>query len=694
MKRYLDLKALLCMLMLLTLTACGGGGGNSGGSSAPPPEVPNQSAVAKVAVEKQTTITVDDPKSPIFGTRIVIPKEASIDPVTVAVGYEDKLPAPLNKQALKYGGKLVSKVIIPHVNKPGRANFEDLVEITIPYDKRLAGDISPIVVYWDETHKMYRPVAVTKVDKEKGTITFVTSHFSRFMAIIVNLLGIDMPAVDTKFRVGTDSILHINFGSYEFGGHCAAFASLSSHYFSLAKPKKLFDFAQDGDKGQPLDDELVRSALSYTYTLYSKKVASVHRIKGPSQKETGYQILSQMIVTQQPIILSLRGNNNQFRHAVTVFGYDADNARFRIYDSNYPNTEVTYDWELLTGFGAYSNDYGVTFDNIGYYTEDTFGAPAQYDQIIADWESGALKDYFANLTVIDPDKKNHVLKFNGNVEITVPDQKKVTLSGKFKSPAGNKNKTNYLWVIQNGKDISVSPIPASGDFSFDVDGSSASGNEIILIVSGHKLSKEVGFAAYGTFKLTGQNFFKNLGFEKGDFSDWTVFTFLRSNGSTFTPTKKYILNPGFDPIAKDIPTVIVGKHAAQLNDRDNGYHVTRVSQKAKVPNSTNPQLKFYWAAILEDPKHTPDDQPYVDVIVRDVTKATELYRRRFYTGDPKWKGWKEYSDGGSTWKAISWQTVVVTDLAKYAGDEVELSVEGADCGLGAHGGYVYLDGEE
>lgn len=140
--------------------------------------------------------------------------------------------------------------------------------------------------------------------------------------------------------------------------------------------------------------------------------------------------------------------------------------------------------------------------------------------------------------------------------------------------------------------------------------------------------------------------------------------------------------------------MIVGKHAAQLNDRDNGYHVTRVSQKAKVPNSTNPQLKFYWAAILQDPKRTPDDQPYVDVIVRDVTKATELYRRRFCTGDPKWKGWKQYSDVGSTCKAISWQTVVVTDLAKYAGDEVELSVEGADCGLGSHGGYVYLDGEE
>ena len=46
------------------------------------------------------------------------------------------------------------------------------------------------------------------------------------MALVVKALGLSLPDVDTGFRLGVDSILHQNFGSYLFGGHCAAFASI------------------------------------------------------------------------------------------------------------------------------------------------------------------------------------------------------------------------------------------------------------------------------------------------------------------------------------------------------------------------------------------------------------------------------------------------------------------------------------
>ncbi|MDQ5984575.1 MAG: hypothetical protein CSYNP_00270 [Syntrophus sp. SKADARSKE-3] len=45
---------------------------------------------------------------------------------------------------------------------------------------------------------------------------------------------------------------------------------------------------------------------------------------------------------------------------------------------------------------------------------------------------------------------------------------------------------------------------------------------------------------------------------------------------------------------------------------------------ATVPNVTNPQLKFYWTVILEDPQHEPEYQPYVDVLVTDLTTGTTL----------------------------------------------------------------------
>ena len=82
----------------------------------------------------------------------------------------------------------------------------------------------------------------------------------------------------------------------------------------------------------------------------------------------------------------------------------------------------------------------------------------------------------------------------------------------------------------------------------------------------------------------------------------------------------------------------------------------------------------------------------MDVTVRNLTKGIDLYRKRYFTSDPSFTGWKDYQ--GGTWKAIPWQSVVLSGLASYAGDEIELRIEGADCALGGHGGYVYLDGEE
>lgn len=681
----------------LAITAILISGCGSGGSSDTPKEaeVPHQSASASLTTTSSNTISVTDPASPIVGAKVYIPSTAVIDPVTVVIGYEDTPPAPFNADAQNMGATVVSKIIIPHVANGGISRFSDVVEVTIPYDKTVAPDIPPIVVYWDEDAKIYRPVTVKSIDKTNGTITFMTSHFSRFMAVVVTKLGLAIPAVDTGFKIGTDSILHQNFGSYEYGGHCAAFAAISAHYFSMKKPKQLYDFAQDDVSEQPLDDELVRSALTYVYSLYSQKLATVNstRIALENEKDTGIAMWEQLLVTQQPVILSLRGPGG-FGHAVTAYAYDSENARFKIYDSNYPKNEVTFDWDLVRGFGSYSRDYGVTFTDIGFYSGDVFGAPSQFNTIISDWESGKLKDYFNNLAVDKLEGGRQVLVFGSDVKIGVPYQNKVALSGHFTSPADTKNTKNYLWVMQNGKPASVSEIPSSGDFSFNVDGTNSTNTEVVLTVSGSNRDQWNGFVAYGKFSLTGQNFFTNFGFEKGTLDSWSAYTYFRNTGRTLNTTKAYIVQPGNDPIATDLPTVYFGKYAAKVNDSDNDYHATRLSQKAIVPSTSNPQIRFSWAAVLEDPQHSPDDQPYVDVIVRNNTKSIEIYKRRYYTADPKWTGWKSYTYNGSDWKAIPWQTALISGLAQYAGDEIELIIEGADCNQGGHGGYVYIDGEE
>ncbi len=688
----------ICIVLSLLLAGCGGGEGFALAAANVATEVPHQSAAFQVPVTKETTITISDPTSPISGTKIVIPKDAAIDPLTVVVGYEDSLPASLNADAVAMGAVQVSKVIIPHVIGGGPFTFNHLIEITIPYDKTKANGLPPIVVYWDVKNKIYRPVAVVKIDRANGLVTFKTSHFSRFMAIVVKALGVSAPDIDTGFRMGIDSILHQNFGSYEWGGHCMAFASMASHYFSMKNPIKLYAFAQDGVIDQQLDDELVRSALTYTYALLASKYKDVaEEVNKPSKIDTGLLVLQAMIITKQPVNFIVTSSIGKGAHSVAVYGYDSMNAQFRIYDSNFPKDEVTFDWNLLTGFGAYSKAAAYDsslFDNIGFFSDDTLGESSQFEKIISDWKSGALKDFFSNVSVNDDKGIPQILSFNSNVKIVVPSIKTVTLSGHFNSPANNKNKTNYLWVMQNGKTLPATSISASGDFNFDVDGTNAANTEVVIMVSGHQRDKFTGFAAYGKFTLTGQSFFKNFGFETGDFSNWSAYTYLRNTGSIWTPTKAYIVMPGFDAIATDIPTVIAGKYAAKVNDSDPNFHATLISQKATVPNIGSPQISFHWAAVLEDPQHTPADQPYVDVIVRDNTKAVDLYHNRFYTGDPNYTGWKNYTYNGSNWKAIPWQTVILSGLAPYAGDELELIVEGADCGLGGHGGYLYIDGEE
>ena len=95
--------------------------------------------------------------------------------------------------------------------------------------------------------------------------------------------------------------------------------------------------------------------------------------------------------------------------------------------------------------------------------------------------------------------------------------------------------------------------------------------------------------------------------------------------------------------------------------------------------------------MLEDPQHAPADQPYVEVTVTNTTKNLVLYRKRFYTNDPSYTGWKSYRSGD--WKSIPWQPVDVP-VAAYIGDTIRIVVEAADCALGAHGGYAYLDAEE
>ncbi len=394
--------------------------------------------------------------------------------------------------------------------------------------------------------------------------------------------------------------------------------------------------------------------------------------------------------------MTLRGLD--VAHSVVVYGYDVMLARFRIYDSNFPKDDVTFDWNLISGFGNYSKAaaYPLTmFSRVGYASDDTFGASAKFQKIIDDWEGGRLPSYFSNLQVTDDTGASRTLSYGTEVKTKLAYQDGQTVTGRFIRPAGS-SKPVYLHRYHDGVKQGVAGIPLdqSGSFTLAFANKLENKVEVMLLVSEAQRDPDSGLTAFGKFVVQpeGKNFFVNLGFELGNASGWSGQTRLLHSGAVSSPTRFAVVGSGFDPIATDLPTTVFGSHAARVNDASSGYHATFVSQRAIVPAAGNPQLNFRWAAVLEDPDHTPDDQPYVDVTVRNLTRGIDLYHRRYYTSDPSFTGWKDYF--GGSWKAIPWQSVVLSGLSNYANDEIELRIEGADCGLGAHGGYVYLDGEE
>ena len=710
MSKWKNFRPLLAALAFTSIVA--GCGGDSSSTSATPKQIPAAVVVAASEVPNEVgrtsitaagggTLSVPRSAAGLAGASITIPMDAAIDDSEVQVGYENAPPAPFRAAAVTAGAKPVSKTMVLKVGGGKPSTFNKLVTITMPYDKAAAGDLPPAVLYWDADASRYRATAVISVDRTNATVTFQTSHFSSFIAAIVTTLGISIPDVDTGFKIGIDSILHPNFGSYQFGGHCAAFASLSTHYYGMKKAKPLYILAQEGAIEQPVDDELTRSALTLSYTLISQKWAGfAGGIVNPSAVDTGLLMLASMIITGDPLHLVMHsGTSKDGGHSVTAYAYDKASKKFSIYDSNFPKNEVTFGWDVTTGFGTYSRaaSYPATmFDYIGFASDDTFGAPAQFQKIIGDWETGKLKDYFSTLQITDDQGVVKQLAYGSAVVRKLQYLDNQVISGKFNRPAGSGTKPVYLHVYFDGiPQTAVAPqIDASGIFSVSFPKKLEDKVNVMLLVSEHPRDTGDGFSGFAKFTVAaeGKNFFTNFGFETGDIAGWNAATSLLNSGTPFTPTKIAVTGIGFDPIATDIPTAVFGNHAARINDSTPDYHKTYIAQTAVVPASGNPQLLFQWAAVLEDPQHDPADQPYIEVTVVNKTKGIDLYRKRFYTNDPNFNGWKDYQ--GGSWKAIPWQSVVLTGLSAHAGDQVELRIEGVDCGLGGHGGYVYLDGEE
>ncbi len=170
---------------------------------------------------------------------------------------------------------------------------------------------------------------------------------------------------------------------------------------------------------------------------------------------------------------------------------------------------------------------------------------------------------------------------------------------------------------------------------------------------------------------------------------WGMLTAF--NGTPYTPGKSAITQRTDTDIYVGtlFPLVNNGNYSMRINNYDPSDHVSTATQTATIPAVALPTLKFAWAAVLEDAGHSIPEQPYVQVMVKDITANKILYYKRFANNDPTYSGWIK-SVNYSSWSMIPWQSVVL-DVSNSKGNQVMIQVTGGDCTQSGHGGYVYLD---
>lgn len=195
------------------------------------------------------------------------------------------------------------------------------------------------------------------------------------------------------------------------------------------------------------------------------------------------------------------------------------------------------------------------------------------------------------------------------------------------------------------------------------------------------------------------NTFVNGGFEDGNWNGWNTgggywyggavapSSYL-SGGPNYSPgvfeAKSAIVTPGNDPVVGGLLNQVYGgSYAARVNNWDDSYHASAISQT--VTNYTDTHIYFAWAAVLES-SHGIGDSDYFALTLKDTTQGDTLYAVSYDSASTP-----GYFHNLGSWYYSDWQ-VQDLDVSSRLGHDFILSLIGSDCPYGGHGGYVYLDG--
>ena len=199
----------------------------------------------------------------------------------------------------------------------------------------------------------------------------------------------------------------------------------------------------------------------------------------------------------------------------------------------------------------------------------------------------------------------------------------------------------------------------------------------------------------------------NLGFENGDFSGWTGYTWIyrTDNPSLSTSKVKGIVN-GRQTIMSDqtaydantggkLKIIPDGyKYSAKLGTTTKGGLHQSLSYTMKV-DSSNALLVWKFAVVLMDPlrNHQKFEEPRFTITLLDEKGDTipDCSNYDVYASDARISGFQTYYPPGSD-EPIVWRdwTTVGANLLPYYGQTVTIEFMSADCTHKGHYGYGYF----
>ena len=184
----------------------------------------------------------------------------------------------------------------------------------------------------------------------------------------------------------------------------------------------------------------------------------------------------------------------------------------------------------------------------------------------------------------------------------------------------------------------------------------------------------------------------NADFELNNFSNWTgmIGNCCPVNTTTngiVSGRHTIVTGPGFDPLSQGLIPLVApgGQFSARLGNSNVGAQAERLSYTFLV---TPDQALFIYryAVILEDPGHTPNQQPRFSIRVFDQNNAPVNCGSYDVVASGSIPGFVSIGD-----KRIKPWTTVGIELSAYVGQYITIEFTTADCGAGGHFGYAYID---